>query len=192
MGNETMSLKDPLTHFMKMAAAARAQVVNCLDAPALADYIASHAGGTILLPPFPSGRRLNLAELLRGQGCEVVTDGFRSEAPLAAAGITGANFALADTGTIVLDSTDETFRLASTFPERHFALLDPRKILPDGQAAAGLLRTLHSRNFPDFIAFITGPSRTADIERVLTIGVHGPRELHILLLEGISDDPLES
>lgn len=187
-----MSPKDCMTHFMETAAAARAQVVNCLDAPALAGYIASHAGGSILLPAFPSGHRLNLAERLRDQGCEVVTDCFRSKAPLAVAGITGANFALADTGTIVLDSTDESLRLASTFPERHFALLDPRKILPDGQAAADLIRTLHSRNLPDFIAFITGPSRTADIERVLTIGVHGPRELHILLLEGISDDPLES
>jgi L-lactate dehydrogenase complex protein LldG len=111
---------------------------------------------------------------------------------LAAAGVTGANFALADTGTVVLDSTEEPLRLASTFPERHFVLLDPRKILPDGLAAVGLLRALHRRRSPDFIAFITGPSRTADIERVLTIGVHGPRELHILLLEGLSDDPLES
>ena len=192
MGNKAMSLKDPLTHFMAMAATARAQVVRCLDALALADYIANHAGGTILLPSFPSGRRLHLAELLHNQGCEVITDHFRSAAPLAAAGITGANFALADTGTIVLDSTEEPLRLASTFPERHFVLLDPRKILPDGPSAVGLLRTLHLRDSPDFIAFITGPSRTADIERVLTIGVHGPRELHILLLEGISDDPLES
>jgi L-lactate dehydrogenase complex protein LldG len=187
-----MALSEPVTQFQKMAAQAGSHPVSCLDAVALADYIARHAGGTILLPSFPSGCRLNLVELLRCQGCEVVTDHFRSAAPLAAAGITGANFALADTGTVVLDSTEEPLRLASTFPERHFVLLDPRKILPDGLAAVGLLRALHRRRSPDFIAFITGPSRTADIERVLTIGVHGPRELHILLLEGLSDDPLES
>jgi L-lactate dehydrogenase complex protein LldG len=187
-----MSVTDPVARFLKTAARAGAQVVRCLDKFALAEYIAGHAGGAVLLPPFASGRRLGIAELLRGLGCEVITDHFHSAAPLAAAGVTGANFAMADTGTVVLDSTDEPLRLASTLPERHFVLLDPGKILRDGLAAVGPLRVLHQRRSPDFIAFITGPSRTADIERVLTIGVHGPRELHILLLEGLSDDPLES
>src|SRR5690606_27604636 len=96
----------------------------------------------------------------------------------AAAGVTGANFALADTGSVVLESTDEAIRLATTLPERHFVLLDPRKILPDGLAAAPILRRFHQHSERNFLAYITGPSRTADIERVLTIGVHGPRELH--------------
>jgi L-lactate dehydrogenase complex protein LldG len=187
-----MVSSDAVHQFMKMAVQAGAHIVQCLDAAGLANYIAQHAGGLVLVPPFPSGIRLNLAELLIEQGCEVATGHFRSEAPRAMAGVTGANFALADTGTVVLDSTEEPLRLASTFPERHFVLLDPSKILSDGRAAAGLIRALHQRRSPDFIAFITGPSRTADIERVLTIGVHGPRELHILLLEGVSEDPLES
>lgn len=184
--------EETLTRFMKMAGRAGAQIVQCLNVSGAADYISRHAGGTVLVPDFPSGARLDLAQLLRHYGCEVVADHFRSAAPVAAAGVTGANFALADTGTVVLDSTDEPLRLASTFPERHFVLLDPKKILPDVRSAASLIRALHQRRSPDFIAFITGPSRTADIERVLTIGVHGPRELHILLLEGLSEDPLES
>ena len=178
--------------FIAAAGRAGARVVRCLDRTALVDYIVRHADGPILLPPFASSRRLLLAESLRECGCEVLTEHFRAGAAQASAGVTGANFALADTGTVVLDSTDEALRLASTLPNRHFVILDPRKILADGLAAVGPLRVLHRRQSPDFIAFITGPSRTADIERVLTIGVHGPAELHILLLEGISDDPLES
>jgi len=181
-----------LERFIATAGRAGAQVVRCLDHVALVDYIVRHAGGAVLLPDFASGRRLHLAEALRDNGCEVHTEHLRTAAVEAAAGITGANFALADTGTVVLDSTDEALRLASTLPPCHFVILDPRKILADGLAAVGPLRVLHQRQSPDFIAFITGPSRTADIERVLTIGVHGPRELHILLLEGVSDDPLES
>lgn len=181
-----------LERFITAADRVGARVVRCLDRTALVDYIARHAGGAVLLPDFASGRRLRLAEALRQCGCEVLTEHFRAGAAQACAGVTGANFALADTGTVVLDSTDEALRLASTLPQRHFVILDPRKILADGLAAVGPLRVLQRRQSPDFIAFITGPSRTADIERVLTIGVHGPAELHILLLEGVSDDPLES
>lgn len=178
--------------FIASAGRVGARVVRCLDAVALVDYVTRHAEGAVVLPDCATVRRLQLAAALRERGCEVVTEHLRAAAVEAAAGITGANFALADTGTVVLDSTDEALRLASTLPPCHFIILDPRKILADGLAAVGPLRLLQQRQSPDFIAFITGPSRTADIERVLTIGVHGPSELHILLLEGVSDDPLES
>ncbi len=166
-------------------------IVSCATLRQAVAYIADRAAGSILLPSFASGERLGLAALLTEAGCTVVASDFRQHAARAAAGVTGANFALADTGTVVLESTAEPIRLATTLPERHFVLLDPRKIVADGQAAVPLLREMHRRQPRNFLAYITGPSRTADIERVLTIGVHGPRELHILLVEGFSDDPLE-
>jgi L-lactate dehydrogenase complex protein LldG len=155
-----------------------------------ATYIAERAKGTILLPSFPSGERLGLEDHLRRAGGTVAFPD-RREAAGAAAGVTGANFALADTGTVALESTAEAVRLATTLPESHFVLLSPEKILPDGLAAVPLLRRFSEQQPRNYLAYITGPSRTADIERVLTIGVHGPRELHILLVEGLSDDPLE-
>lgn len=178
--------------FTAAAEGAGSRVVHCTRRTALLDYLAARTAGPILLPNFAVGRRLNLAAGLRERDCPVITQDFRRAAPQADSGVTGANFALADTGTVVLDSTDEPLRLASTLPLRHFVILDPGKILADGMAAVGLLRQLHKRSDPGFTAFITGPSRTADIERVLTIGVHGPAELHILLLQGVSEDFLES
>jgi L-lactate dehydrogenase complex protein LldG len=183
--------KDLMTMFVEAAQKVGAAPVQAKGLGEAVSYIARNAGGAILLPSFPSGGKADLCGSLRQAGCEVLEDDFRLNGRQAAAGVTGANFALADTGTVVLESTAEAVRLATTLPERHFVLLDPRKILPDGLAAARILRQLHQRDPRLFLAYITGPSRTADIERVLTIGVHGPKELHILLLEGISDDPLE-
>lgn len=167
------------------------QVVSFPDLNQALDYLGRHADGEIMLPAFPSGQRHDLAERLQQAGLQVVTGNLRETAKSAAAGLTGVNFALADTGTLVLESTDEDVRLSTTLPERHFALLDPQKILADGLEAVEPMRQLHQRDPRNYIAYITGPSRTADIERVLTIGVHGPKELHILLVPGLSGDLLE-
>lgn len=170
------------------AVGARVQAFETVE-PAL-EFIAAHAAGTIVVPNFPSGERIGLAGRLREAGLELAGSE-RAAAEAAAAGVTGANFALAATGTVVLESTAEDVRLATTLPERHFVLLDPAKIIADDFAAVPHLRELHHRQPRNYLAYITGPSRTADIERVLTIGVHGPRELHILLVAGLSSDCLE-
>lgn len=166
--------------------------VCCESARQVVACLAERVRGPLLLPPGPSLQRLELAGTLREAGIEVITADFRRQAAAAAAGLTGANFAIAATGTVVLESTAEATRLATTLPEQHFVLLDPRKIVADSASAVPLLRQLHARLPQTFLAYITGPSRTADIERVLTIGVHGPKELHVLLCEGVSDDPLEA
>lgn len=184
-------MNDTMNAFIETARKVGAEVLSLGDVALAVDYIREKAGGAVALPTFASGERVKLGRLLREAGCTVVDNDFRIAAPTAAAGVTGANFALADTGSVALESTDEAIRLATTLPERHFVLLDPRKILPDGMSAAPVLRSFHQRRDRNFLAYITGPSRTADIERVLTIGVHGPRELHILLVEGLSDDFLE-
>ena len=120
-----------------------------------------------------------------------VEDEFRTHGAGAVAGLTGANFGIAATGTVVLESTEEAVRIATTLPEKHFVMLDPGKILRDADEAVPVLNEFHQQMPQTYLAYITGPSRTADIERVLTIGVHGPAELHILLLEGLSDDLME-
>lgn len=181
-----------LKQFVETLQKAGGQVVEAANADAAAAYIAARVEGPVLLPPQPSLERAGLAAALTAAGVSLVTDAWREHAPTAYAGVSGANFALADTGTLVLESTAEAVRLATTLPEKHFALLDPAKIVADSMAAVPFLRGFHERAPRNYLAYITGPSRTADIERVLTIGVHGPRELHVLLVPGLSDDFYEA
>ncbi len=177
--------------FVAAAELVGAQVVDCKSLKQAIEYLAEQIDGPLLCPTFASGKRIKLVDKLSKAGVELITDDFRQQAPHAKAGMTGVNFAMADTGSLALESTAEDIRLATTLPEVHFALLDPLKIFTDSLAAVEPLRQLHLRDPRNYIAYITGPSRTADIERVLTIGVHGPKELHILLVPKLSSDPLE-
>jgi len=179
-----------LKQFCSAAAAAGAVLIECKNRQEAVAYIAEHAQGGVLLPVSASLERAELSPALLAAGVELLPVA-RKQAELATAGVTSACFGIADTGTLVLESTPEDVRLASTLPTRHFAMLDRSKILADGLAAVGPLRKMHQQNPRNYIAYITGPSRTADIERVLTIGVHGPKELYILLLDDWSADLLE-
>lgn len=105
----------------------------------------------------------------------------RDAAADALIGITQADWALADTGTLVQDQTRANQRLASSLVSIHIALVPTNAILPDKIALLSRIDPRTSR----YIAFITGPSRTADIERVLTIGVHGPERLIIVCVDGM-------
>lgn len=176
--------------FKDKAVAAGAEVITVDSFAAAASHIAAQITGSVLLPKLSGSNFQPLTDALRNQGTQVIIGQLREAAASAEAGITGANFAIAETGTLVIESTAEDIRLASTLPEKHFVLLNPAKIIADAMDAVPLLRRFHESQPRNYLAYITGPSRTADIERVLTIGVHGPKELHILLCEQLSDDPL--
>lgn len=165
------------------------QVLTSLDE--LVSYICERVEGSLLLSPCPSLACSGLPELLKSAGLDVIESDFRGHGATAAGGLTGANFGIAATGTVVLESTEEAVRIATTLPEKHFVVLDPCKILETAEHAVPLLEKFHKQMPQAYLAYITGPSRTADIERVLTIGVHGPAELHILLMDGLSDDLMQ-
>jgi L-lactate dehydrogenase complex protein LldG len=96
-------------------------------------------------------------------------------------GITAADYAVADTGTLVLASRPGHARLVSLLPPLHAVVLAPEALLPDLDALSSrLARDLAGPDGPSNIVFVTGPSRTADIELSLTRGVHGPKELHVI------------
>ena len=97
--------------------------------------------------------------------------------------ITPVEWGLADTGTLVLNSASEDVRLATMLADTHVALLPVSKIVPDVESIEKDLDDMLKTEPATYLAFITGPSRTADIERVLAIGVHGPQTLHILIME---------
>lgn len=94
-------------------------------------------------------------------------------------GITTAQAAIAETGTLVLDSADEQHRLVSLVPPVHIAVVDASRIYESLGEALALLQ--NGKEISPAVTFITGPSRTADIELTLTIGVHGPQELYVII-----------
>lgn len=105
----------------------------------------------------------------------------RELAAQAKVGISQMDWGIADTGTLVQCADQVATRLVSSLPETHIALLSTASLVPDLAAAVACID-------PDrcaYLSFITGPSRTADIERVLTIGVHGPGKLIIILVDNL-------
>jgi len=98
-----------------------------------------------------------------------------------AVGITGAFCAIAETGTLVLLSGHETPAAVSLLPETHIAVVRTSRIVSGMEEAWALLRAEH-RAPPRAVNFVSGPSRTADIEQTVTLGAHGPYRLHIILL----------
>lgn len=102
----------------------------------------------------------------------------RSEAIQADVGITTVDYAIADTGTLVLCTDFRKSRGASLFPAHHIAIVDADQICT---RMGEVLAELKEMKTPSSVHFITGPSRSSDIENDLSIGVHGPAALHILL-----------
>jgi len=94
-------------------------------------------------------------------------------------GISTVQAAIAETGTLVLVSADERHRLVSLVPPVHIAIVDASRICETLGEALTLLR--NGRELSRAVTFITGPSRTADIELTLTVGVHGPQELYVII-----------
>jgi L-lactate dehydrogenase complex protein LldG len=95
-------------------------------------------------------------------------------------GVTGAFCAIAETGTLMMLSGAETPATTSLLPETHVAILDPRRIVATMEDAWDLLRKEH-RQPPRAVNFISGPSRTADIEQTVTLGAHGPYRVLLIL-----------
>jgi len=97
-------------------------------------------------------------------------------------GITSAQSAIAETGTLVLDASIERHRLASLLPPVHIAIINASQIcLTLAEALAGI--QANGAEISPTVTFITGPSRTADIELTLAIGVHGPQKLYVIVIK---------
>ena len=94
-------------------------------------------------------------------------------------GISTVQAAIAETGTLILDSACERHRLVSLVPPVHIAIVNASTICDTLSDALALLRK--DKEISPAVTFITGPSRTADIELTLAIGVHGPQELYVIV-----------
>lgn len=98
-------------------------------------------------------------------------------------GLTGAFAAVAETGSLVLLSDPASPTTLNFLPDVHVALLRRERVVPHIEDVWALLRTERGAP-PRAVNFITGPSRTADIEQTIQLGAHGPRRVHVVLLDG--------
>lgn len=104
-------------------------------------------------------------------------------------GLTGADYGIAETGSVVLLARSGCPRLVSCLPPVHVAVLPVVRLVANLEHLVALLRVDHWEHWPAMascVTLISGPSRTADIEQTLTIGVHGPGQVHVVLLRADS------
>ena len=137
--------------------------------------------------PALAGRGLSVVAARVGQENEVDRRRHRADAAAAQLGVTGADLVLAEPGTLILLAGAGRPRSTSLLPDVHVAVFGRDRLLESLEQVGVMLEALHVD--PDramsgaMINFITGPSRTADIELTLTRGVHGPKEVHAIFVE---------
>ena len=126
----------------------------------------------------PLLKKLGIADCLHALGVELVSpNAAKYEMALCDLGITEADYILPETGTIVLRSSAEKPRAVSLLPRIHLAVVHPEMLRADMHQVFAEAKDSH------YLVFITGPSRTADIELTVTLGVHGPKSLFVWLME---------
>lgn len=136
--------------------------------------------GSAVASNSPLLRESGIATLPNVQSGFTGRDELQAACAAAGFGITGADYALADTGTVVLFSSPEEARLISLLPPVHIAVVAREKILSGLDELLALVP--NPTELTSSMVLITGGSRTADIEQVLVRGVHGPGEIHVVVV----------
>ncbi len=157
------------------------------------DIARSHNAQSVIAWNHPA---LDLAcEMLQSLGMAVarsdagVSSDIRSATVAADVGLTACDYAIAETGSLLLIANAKQGRLTSLAPITHIAIITPEQLVPTLADALKLLRLARlsgDGRLPSNISLHTGPSKTADIEQTLTKGVHGPKEAHVILIRNPS------
>ena len=98
------------------------------------------------------------------------------------AGITSCEAIVAQLGSILVSSASSGGRSLSILPHVHVVIATTEQIVPDLESCFQDMLATHGKKLPSMLSFITGPSRTGDIERILVLGAHGPKELYVILI----------
>jgi L-lactate dehydrogenase complex protein LldG len=145
---------------------------------------AEGASSAMVADDFGAGRD-DVVRALEAAGVAVVPGATPEAADPVEAGVTRAAFAVAETGSIGVVGNALQPRLATMLPPVHVALVDRAVLFPSLDDAGAELERLMTPG-PDgvrYASLVTGPSRTADVEKTLAVGVHGPRVVHLVLVE---------
>ncbi len=128
-------------------------------------------------------KELNVKNELKDAGLKLITAKNKNRIATSEIGITEVNFAIADTGTLVLLTNKNQPRSVSLLPPIHLAVVQPENLVRNIRDLFVILKSKleQGQDITSCMTFITGPSRTADIELNLTLGVHGPKELYVVI-----------
>ncbi|HTE24678.1 LutC/YkgG family protein [Flavitalea sp.] len=154
--------------------------VFCLDyrevAEQLKSIIASNKWKNIFC------RESELAGQLKASGFDAFTP---VDLAVCDAAITGCEFLVARTGSIVMSSAQQSGRTTSVYAPVHICIAQSSQLVYDIKNGLEMMKTKYGNSLPSMITFASGPSRTADIEKTLVVGVHGPKEVFVFLVDGI-------
>ncbi|MCX6273327.1 MAG: LUD domain-containing protein [Bacteroidetes bacterium] len=98
-------------------------------------------------------------------------------------GITSCEYLIARLGSIMVSSKTTSGRRMNVFPEVHVVVAYTSQLVPDLKQAFAHITNKYGKKLPSMVTVITGPSRTADIEKTLVMGAHGPKELYLFLID---------
>ncbi len=179
-------LAEQIALFAKQSEVLRTEFVECASTAAAAQHIAAlasaHGWKKIALHAGPLTDTLAAQlpatlELLRTDA------GYDKDAlETCDAGLTECETLVAQTGSVCITTLSSGGRALSVLPPHHVVIATRGQLVPDLAAAYEHLAAKYAGSYPSFISFITGPSRTGDIERILVLGAHGPKKLTVLLV----------
>jgi L-lactate dehydrogenase complex protein LldG len=160
--------------------------VDAVDPGEVGGRVAAYLKGKgltkVAMPVSPLLERLGVAEALRGAGLDVrvwdrmtLDDLYDLDAS-----VTDVTWAVAETGSLVIKSSPVSGRALSLVPLVHVAIVEPRNCIPD---LLDLMEILGREGVGNNVNIVTGPSKTADIEGALVVGVHGPGEVQVYVLQ---------
>lgn len=129
----------------------------------------------------PLLKEAGVVDALKAAGMQVYTDHIRLNAETVKGGLSEVHYGIADLGTLVQASTDVDARIVATMSEYYIGIVKGSTIVPEYDDMFDALCALPE--LPNFVGFVTGPSRTADIECVSTVGVHGPLRLTAIVVD---------
>ena len=180
------SLDEQVALFAKQSDVLRTEFRECASTTEAAQHIAGLAreDGWKRIA-FHSGALANAvaADLPAGLALLPLESGYTAEALEACdAGLTECESLVAQTGSVCVTSRSSGGRALSVLPPHHIVIASRGQFVADLSAAYERLAAKYRADYPSFICFISGPSRTGDIERILVLGAHGPKKLTVLLV----------
>ena len=122
-----------------------------------------------------------LSDMLKGKGISLTSD--KESFDNMKTGLTRCEYLIARLGSVMVSSAHTSGRRMNVFPEIHLVYARASQLVPDLKDALKGMKEKYGQDLPSMISLITGPSRTADIEKTLVMGAHGPRELYVFLVD---------